>query len=257
LLHLKENWEIPLCVRKKKSLNSCTAATQFQQRTGHPRRFTTRDPIGIWGDEINLGGGYAYCGNNPVNRWDPLGLEECPDEEEPGLSGLEPGYIRLGVVPGELTTVVDIPIPEDSGSSIDDFQTVVDMAGFIPGAGDLLDLGNAGLFTLRGKFGDALLSLVGAIPVVGSFVSKGLKYGEKILFKSEHAASHMLKAGLDAAKVESKIASSIGRAVSNATSVGGDFWGKVMVDGKSVLFRAKVLPTGEINVGTYYVPTPK
>lgn len=38
-------------------------------------RFITRDPLGIWEDNINLGNGYSYVGNNPVNRTDPTG--EC------------------------------------------------------------------------------------------------------------------------------------------------------------------------------------
>ena len=38
-------------------------------------RFLQRDPIGMWEDETNLGNGYAYVGNNPVVRVDPLGLE--------------------------------------------------------------------------------------------------------------------------------------------------------------------------------------
>lgn len=37
-------------------------------------RFTTRDPIGIWGDSANLGNGYAYTGNNPVSMLDPTGM---------------------------------------------------------------------------------------------------------------------------------------------------------------------------------------
>jgi RHS repeat-associated protein len=36
-------------------------------------RFTTRDPIGIWGDEANHGNGYLYVGDNPVNYGDPSG----------------------------------------------------------------------------------------------------------------------------------------------------------------------------------------
>jgi RHS repeat-associated protein len=38
-------------------------------------RFTTRDTIGIWGDENNFGNGFAYVGNNPQTSVDPLGLE--------------------------------------------------------------------------------------------------------------------------------------------------------------------------------------
>jgi len=38
-------------------------------------RFITEDPIK---DGFNW---YTYCGNNPVNRWDPWGLEESRDKE--------------------------------------------------------------------------------------------------------------------------------------------------------------------------------
>ena len=37
-------------------------------------RFLQPDPIGFRGDRTNL---YRYCGNNPVTRWDPLGLESA------------------------------------------------------------------------------------------------------------------------------------------------------------------------------------
>ncbi|MBI3951784.1 MAG: RHS repeat-associated core domain-containing protein [Acidobacteria bacterium] len=37
-------------------------------------RFLQRDPIGMWRDEGNLGNGYAFVGNDPVNGKDPRGL---------------------------------------------------------------------------------------------------------------------------------------------------------------------------------------
>jgi RHS repeat-associated protein len=40
---------------------------------GRRQRFLSQDPIGFAGQDINL---YAYVGNDPVNRVDPLGL--CP-----------------------------------------------------------------------------------------------------------------------------------------------------------------------------------
>jgi RHS repeat-associated protein len=43
----------------------------LESRTG---RFTTRDSIGIWGDENNLGNGFTYVGNNPHSATDPMGL---------------------------------------------------------------------------------------------------------------------------------------------------------------------------------------
>ncbi len=37
-------------------------------------RFMSRDPIGIWGDPVELGNGYAYVGDNPQNSTDTGGL---------------------------------------------------------------------------------------------------------------------------------------------------------------------------------------
>jgi RHS repeat-associated protein len=53
----------------------------YDYRTRHydPRagRFTSRDSIGTWGDEGNLGNGNAYAGNNPWSRLDPNGDQWC------------------------------------------------------------------------------------------------------------------------------------------------------------------------------------
>jgi len=40
-------------------------------------RFTTRDPIGVWGDLANLGNGYAYGADRVATLRDPLGLKCC------------------------------------------------------------------------------------------------------------------------------------------------------------------------------------
>jgi len=39
-------------------------------------RFVSRDPLGMWGDPGQRGNAQNYCGNNPVNRVDPLGLSD-------------------------------------------------------------------------------------------------------------------------------------------------------------------------------------
>jgi RHS repeat-associated protein len=50
----------------------------FRHRYLDPRagRFTTRDPLGLLGDIANLGNSYTYVNNNPINNFDPVGLDQ-------------------------------------------------------------------------------------------------------------------------------------------------------------------------------------
>jgi len=45
-------------------------------------RFVSRDPLGMWGDSGQRGNAQNYCANNPVNRVDPLGLDDSFDATE-------------------------------------------------------------------------------------------------------------------------------------------------------------------------------
>src|SRR5262249_21267990 len=54
-----------------------TGLYDYRHRYLDPRtgRFTTKDPIGIWGDRHNLGHAFAYVANSPLSRTDALGLD--------------------------------------------------------------------------------------------------------------------------------------------------------------------------------------
>ena len=56
-----------------------TGLYDYRTRYFDPRagRYTSRDSIGTWGDEENLGNGNAYAGNNPWSRLDPNGEQAC------------------------------------------------------------------------------------------------------------------------------------------------------------------------------------
>jgi len=54
-----------------------TGLYYYRTRYLHPQRgrFISGDVIGNWGDLSNLGNGYTYVANNPVNYTDPFGLQ--------------------------------------------------------------------------------------------------------------------------------------------------------------------------------------
>jgi hypothetical protein len=68
---------------------------------------------------------------------------------------------------------------EESNGFLDGLQTVLDVAGFIPGIGEVADIANAGISAARGNYLEAGLSLLSVIPGVGDAVGKGAKYALK------------------------------------------------------------------------------
>lgn len=52
---------------------------------------------------------------------------------------------------------------------------VADVAGFVPGVGDIIDVGHAAVYAAQGDYLNALFSLISAIPAVGSFIGVGGK----------------------------------------------------------------------------------
>ena len=87
---------------------------------------------------------------------------------------------------------------EEELSPLDAIQTVMDVAGFIPGIGDVIDLVNAGIYAVRGDWTIAALALLAVIPLIGSAAvlgrlgSKGpkvLRTLGRLLGLSDEAAS--------------------------------------------------------------------
>ncbi len=70
-----------------------------------------------------------------------------------------------------------------------------------------------------------------------------------------HGARHLVGTGLDQAAVENAIKADIEKSVAQA-SASGNFWGRVVVNGQQIIYRAYTLPNGTINVGTYTVGAP-
>ena len=55
----------------------------FRNRSYDPKsgRFVSRDPLGLWGDPVELGVGDAFVGNDPWNSTDPMGLDKITPGE--------------------------------------------------------------------------------------------------------------------------------------------------------------------------------
>ena len=128
--------------------------------------------------------GYDVTSDNNIQLWN-----------EPGGWTKATGY-KVGVITdktGKPTFIEDpanraargIVDPEaeekagESNSVMDTIQTILDWVGFIPVFGDFVDIINALIYFIRGKWFDGILSCLAIIPLIGS----GLKVGVKAVYK--------------------------------------------------------------------------
>ena len=82
--------------------------------------------------------------------------------------------------------------------SIDIFDSIIDIAGFIPGAGIVVDAAGVLVSLLRGRFLDAFFSVINIIPVIGSFIGTPSKYITKyIRYKKKYDKLVRMKEMLD------------------------------------------------------------
>lgn len=68
---------------------------------------------------------------------------------------------------------------EDTDKALDAFQTALDVAGLVPGAGEVADCLNGVISLARGNYADAALSFAAMIPVIGG-VATGIKQARKV-----------------------------------------------------------------------------
>lgn len=87
------------------------------------------------------------------------------------------------------------------------------------------------------------------VPVAGGLQT--VEEADAIMFG--HGARHLVNTGLTQEAVENAVRLQV-KDIAQGSSTTGSFWGRVVVGGRVVEYRAYTLPNGTINVGTYYIP---
>ena len=130
------------------------------------RAFLTPDPLEAVLGTAFAANPYHYAGNDPVNQVDPLGLRPVTDAELAGEHDSGGGlFSKIG-------------------------HGVLDVAGLVPGVGEVADLANAAWYTAEGDYTMAALSAAAAIPFAGWAATgakaaiKGTAAAEKLTAKA-------------------------------------------------------------------------
>ena len=127
---------------------------------------------------------YAASKTKPIQKWAELEASVNPEVITLyNLAGDSLGTLyndsKYGIV-FDLSETPQYAVDEEGkvkwghGKGMNIFQTVLDIAGFIPFWGDIIDLINAVIYYIRGKNLEAVLSVIAIIPIVGSVIKLSL-----------------------------------------------------------------------------------
>jgi hypothetical protein len=122
--------------------------------------------------------------------------------------------------------------------------------GQVPQAIGNIQSANTENLAIGSIFGIGLKVGAGAL---GAVLANGSDDAVSIVFK--HGYLHLAGTGLDQATVETAIRIEIQKDVLNSAAT-GQFWGKVVVDGQTIFYRAFTVAARTIEVGTYTVGAP-
>ena len=160
----------------------------------------------IWSTGMVKSFGYVYKGGNILTIYNEPGAHKYLEVDGKG-DGFECGSLTYKNGNWKFVVTAEDAEPgygdvEQKNSWLDGFQTILDIAGFIPIYGDFVDAVNALIYFIRGKWFDGILSMLAIIPLIGS----ALKVSIKSIYKGTKAIELTKKiqkawAGKDATKI--------------------------------------------------------
>jgi hypothetical protein len=178
-------------------LTSPLSLNRYLYGMGSPIAYT--DPTGLSVRPPESGGG--HCGRGCHNRVEQIQQQMWDNAISPAVvppSAPLPDYVVVtdGLVLTKKAGSL-VFLNEDSGINVGGIQGLLDILGFIPGPGDVIDAINGLISAGRGDLAGAGFSLLAMVPVVGSPLKAVFKHGDEavgLLHMSDEAAD-FLRAG--------------------------------------------------------------
>jgi RHS repeat-associated protein len=225
-----------------------TGLVYMQQRYYDPvaARFMSTDPVLAYADNVQGLNRYSYANNNPYKYVDPDGRETEKNEPDKRQQQLDEQRRRARancIINCEFISTTREKSsydPNDVRGGFDSrgYSTVYAPGSYNPDEAGLL------LLTMASMVIAPETALFKFFPEIG------------IVFKTEHYAARLEKAGLDARMVEGLVKRDVS-SFSRFLGPGAGFGGSLTVNGSLLRFTGKLLPSDIISIGTIYKVIPK
>jgi RHS repeat-associated protein len=211
-------------------------------------RFLSVDPLVGYAEVPQSWNRYAYVTGNPVLRFDPFGLEGCQEGEDLTKEGctaeVETSALTWSA-DAEKRRIRHIRRLFFAGAYLEASKSVAkEFVRAIPETFEEMNqMLSAPICAPEIQCG---------VIQIGSLRTPFVKFAQAQGHWS-HGARHVARVGLSPQRVETAIVRHV-EAATRGSSITGEFYGRLVVDGVVVQYKAIPRPGGVVSVGTYWVP---